>query len=725
MSTSAVFLHVAVPVKLYTLLDYLMPKEINPNQIQPGQRVVVPFRGKEKIGIIMGIEASSTLAIDKVKPILRVIDDDVLLPAQCLSLIQWASDYYQYPIGLCFQIALPKYWLTKKVLPDLAIRNWVLNPNKDITVHPRAKQQQRIIDFIKLKGQCSRTDLTTYEFSQSAFNALLQSNLLVAQRNRKAQKFQLKTQALALNHEQQICLDQFSTQSNLEPILLEGVTGSGKTEVFLQMTQKVIQQGHQVLILVPEIGLTPQTLKRFTDRFNCSVGLLHSNMTNKQRFEQWLKTLKGIDQIIIGTRSAIFTPFKSLGLIVVDEEHDLSYKQQDSLRYSARDLAIVKAKQHKIPLMLSSATPALESKHNANIGRYRHFTLTQRAGAASMPTIVIEDIRNKAMTAGLTQTTLESIHYHLQQHEQVLIFLNRRGFAAATICHHCGWSLTCNACDTNMTYYHGKQQSHCHQCGNVQSPPVCCPQCGSQHIEQNGVGTERIASALASLFPSTPLFQIDRDTTTNQQQMERTLANIASSNEAILIGTQMLAKGHHFPKVTLVVIVNTDSALMSADFRAKERFGQLLTQVIGRAGRGDIAGKAIIQTHYPQHEQLLQLIKNGYIIFSQTLLQERQQLHLPPFSFMALITLEAQQPQEAIDLLAALANKIRIQSLLLIGPFPAAIAKRAHYFRFQLILRSPERKLLRKSTLLARTIGHQLIAARHRFSIDIDPQDMA
>lgn len=492
------------------------------------------------------------------------------------------------------------------------------------------------------------------------------------------------------------------------------------------MIAKVLAQDKQALILVPEIGLTPQTITRFKKRFSCPMAIFHSNLTEAQRLHHWQQARTGVAKIIIGTRSALFTATASLGIIVIDEEHDLSYKQQDGLRYSARDLACMRAKIEDVPIILGSATPSLESLYNAQCQKYHHWRLTERAGNAKETDIAIIDIRKQALHEGIATPVLEEIQNTLARNEQALLFINRRGFAPSLICHDCGFVCQCSACDTRLTVHLQSSQLRCHHCGYSERLPMQCPECKSTQLIKAGIGTERLELALNTLFPETPIYRIDRDSTKQKDALRDMVTQIQHDKAGILIGTQMLAKGHHFANVTLVVILDADFSLASTDYRATERFGQLITQVAGRAGREQKPGRALIQSHYPEHPQLLRLTQWGYHRFAMDLLAARKIAHLPPFSYQALMRLEDKQAHIASNVLQSLKDTLIHQPCLCIGPMPASLQRRAHYYRYQLLIQSPTRAQLHQSIKHLIQMSQSLVKShRQRWSIDIDPQDMS
>jgi primosomal protein N' (replication factor Y) len=480
---------------------------------------------------------------------------------------------------------------------------------------------------------------------------------------------------------------------------------------------------------VPEIGLTPQTLSRFKARFRVPVLALHSGMTDRQRLDAWLWAREGSARILIGTRSAIFTPLSRPGLIIVDEEHDSSFKQQDGFRYHARDLAIFRANQLKIPVVLGSATPSLESLQNARSGRYQHLHLTRRAGNATPPVFKLLDIRQQTLDAGLSAALISQIRSHLDQGTQVLLFLNRRGFSPALICHDCGTPVDCTRCDARMTLHRQPPHLHCHHCDRQTPIPRSCAQCGSNQLRPAGSGTERVEDRLQVHFPDIPVLRVDRDSTQRKHALERIMQQVHQGEPCILVGTQMLAKGHHFPKVTLVAVLDADAGLFSADFRGMEKTAQLILQVAGRAGRADHPGEVVLQTLHAEHPMLNTLVHAGYEAFASEELRLRHAGYLPPFSHHALIRAEANRQGLAESFLISLRELAQQQQLLpqgvqCIGPFPAVMEKRAGLFRAQMLMQSPHRPALQHALpLLTGLMQAHPEARRVRWSIDVDPID--
>jgi primosomal protein N' (replication factor Y) len=509
--------------------------------------------------------------------------------------------------------------------------------------------------------------------------------------------------------------------------LLEGVTGSGKTEVYLQLIADQLRDSKQVLVLVPEIGLTPQLVARFQQRFTLPISVLHSGLNDAERWRAWQQAASGTARLIIGTRSAIFTPLKHPGLIVIDEEHDGSFKQQDGLRYSARDLAVWRAHQLAIPVLLGSATPSLESLYNVQQGRYRHLLLPERAGEACHPRMHLLDLRQQPMQDLLSKTLIDAIRHHLDRGGQTLLFLNRRGFAPVLLCHACGWVAACQRCDARLTLHQQQRELRCHHCGSQRRVDAFCPSCGSSELIAIGEGTQRIEQTLQTLFAQHTVLRIDRDSTRRKGALESALDEASSGRAKILLGTQMLAKGHHFPEVTLVAILDADQGLFSSDFRASERMAQLIIQVAGRAGRADRPGEVIIQTHHPDHPLLLQLVQQGYPAFARSALVERQQTGFPPFTSMALLRAEASRaelPRDFLEQARRLAETRPEPRVQLWGPVAAPMERRAGRYRAQLLIQSPQRNALQRFLDGWIPALESIRQVRQvRWSIDVDPID--
>lgn len=738
--TSQLIIQIALPTPLRRRFDYLPPSSTDGIDPAPGLRVSVPFGNRELIGVIVSLSDRSDLPINRLKRANRLIDEQPILPQQMLDLYQWCAHYYQHPLGDVFATALPT--LLRKGETDIRHKEivYLVTATGSAEAEQLLKRAPRQAEVMALAQQhpngIGEHALQTLGLHGSPLKSLLSKGFLVAQ-ELQAEPIEhqgeiLSEAPLSLNADQQRAVSEITgSLSGFSSSLLEGVTGSGKTEVYLHVIEQVLKAGRSALVLVPEIGLTPQTVARFKHRFNVPIALLHSGLADKQRAHDWLLAAEKEPRIIIGTRSSVFTPVHNLGVIIVDEEHDLSYKQQDGLRYSARDVAIMRAHQTDIPIILGSATPSLESIYNAQSGRYRHLRLAERAGGAVPPQFELIDIRSRPLQAGFSQPLISAISEQLSSGNQVLIFLNRRGFSPVLICHECGWNANCRRCDARLTLHLKPYQLRCHHCNGQQQVPPECPDCGHAELNPIGVGTERSEQEIASLFPDTDIFRIDRDTTRSRSAMQNLVDQIKTGQPCILIGTQMLAKGHHFPNVTLVAVLEADTGLFSSDFRGLERMGQLITQVAGRAGRGSKQGKVYIQTHQGDHPLLNQLITRGYSDFATQLLSERRQTQLPPYCHAVIIRAEAvneRTPFEFLNLVQQLADELiaaqQLKELEVLGPIPAVMYKRAGRYRAQLMLTCLQRKALhRLITPLCQQLENHGAARKVRWSVDVDPQE--
>ncbi|HET8711500.1 MAG TPA: primosomal protein N' [Spongiibacteraceae bacterium] len=728
---------VAVPSPLRQMFDYLPPPDAVPAILQPGVRLRVPFGRREMIGVLMTLASSSEVTSEQLRAATGVLDDKPVFSAALLELIQWASDYYQHPIGECVANALPVLLrkgedaVAREVHWRLSVAGLAL-PQGALK---RAPQQALVLAQLQQHGELSAAALKTKDISAATLRAMLDKGLVerfeaVATHGRQARE--VSSQAPTLTDEQRTAIDAIATSfGGFRCHLLEGVTGSGKTEVYLRLIEQALARGEQTLVLVPEIGLTPQTLARFQRRLATEVVALHSGLNDTERLQAWRSARGGRAGVLLGTRSAVFADFDSeagarLGLVIIDEEHDASYKQQDGFRYSARDIAIKRAAELRIPIVLGSATPSLETLHNALSGRYAHWRLHARAGGAAKPHIEIVDIRHAPMRDGLSPRVIELIGATLKRGEQALVFLNRRGFAPTLLCHDCGWIAQCPHCDTRLTVHASARQLRCHHCDYREPLVNACPSCKSPQLEFRGPGTERLEIALCELFRDTPVIRIDRDTTQRKHALRDKIAEIKQQQPCILVGTQMLAKGHHFPAVTLVVMVDIDGALFSADLRGPERMGQVLTQVAGRAGRAEKVGRVLVQTHYPDHEHILALVREGYHDFARKLLVERRLAGAPPFAYFAMLRADARTMADAEHVLAAIREHIGMLGVQLFGPLPAPLSRRAGMYRSQLLLAAPQRAALHRAVQAAVNFAEQLPAARRvRWSVDIDPVDFS
>lgn len=736
---SDLYLRLALPTPLRRLFDYRAPASVPVEHWQPGVRVRVPFGSRKVVGILLETRTDTDVPPGKIRDALELLDPQPLFDRPLLELIQWTASYYQHSLGDTFSWAMPA--LLRQGEPASVQKKLFYQAAADATPDdPRIKnaprQRQALEAVLQHRQGLAHEQLHNLGIQKSSIDALVEKGLLF-QEYRSLQTARsssiLAQPPLALNAEQQLAVDAAGKALNRHQVfLLAGVTGSGKTEVYLHLIQRVLEQGRQVLVLIPEINLGPQTINRFRQRFNVRVALLHSEVTDRERLNAWLAARDGLADIVIGTRSALFTPFKNLGLIVIDEEHDSSYKQQDSLRYHARDLALVRARRLGIAVVMGSATPSLESLHNAHSGRYGLLRLTRRAGSAQPPRFIRLDVRSLPLDSGISLPLQKAMEHTLAAGQQVLVFLNRRGFAPVLMCQDCGWMGDCHACDARLTLHQRYNELRCHHCGHIEPRPHACPKCQSLQLHPVGAGTERAEERLQILFPKIPVIRIDRDSTARKGALDAMLNHVQRGEPCILLGTQMLAKGHHFPAVTLVAILNADGGLFSADFRASERMAQLIVQVAGRAGRAEQPGKVIIQSHAADHPLLIQLTEEGYFAFAEQALNERRATQLPPYTQMALLRAEALNPQHADDflrdaasLVAQLGEPLQAGDVECLGPVAAPMERRGGRYRAQLLFISSQRGPLHRLLHGLCFNLEQLTSARQvRWSLDVDPVDL-
>ncbi len=726
MDSDAV-IQVGLPTPLRRLFDYRLPAASEYHHYPVGSRVLVPFGRSQRVGLILGQQpASGDFQLREAGPCL---DSEPLLPPAHLHWLRWAAAYYQYPEGDALWQALPvalRDGQSAERPPQLAIS--LLAASEPPVNLNRAKRQLALWHHLKLHGAQREQALRDAGFSRQHWQGLIERGLAQAQAQAAGVMAGSGDEPpLLLNAAQQQAVSAIAqAYGRFQPLLLEGVTGSGKTEVYLQALAPVLAAGQQVLVLVPEIGLTPQMVARFSRRFAVPLVLLHSGLSDGERLTAWQQARSGEARIIIGTRSALFTPLPQLGLIIVDEEHDASFKQQEGYRYHARDLAVARAKHEQLPIVLGSATPALESLANCAAGRYQLLKLDERA-AGKMVKPQLLDIRARPLRHGLAPETIDLMQRHLAADGQVLLFLNRRGYAPALLCHECGWVAPCQRCSRHPTVHLRQRLLHCHYCDSSQPLPRQCGNCGSPHLLPRGLGTEQLDEELEQLFPGIAKVRVDRDSTRRKGELDAVLEAIHQRRYQLLIGTQMLAKGHHFADVTLVVVLDADGALFAADFRATERLAQLLVQVAGRTGRAGRPGQVLVQTHHPQHPLLQQVIQRGYPAFAQAALAERQEAQLPPFAFWALLRAEAHDGAAALALLERARELLQpqVNDVTLLGPMPAPLERRAGRERYQLLLECQQRGPLHHALARLLVQLEQWPESRKaRWSLDIDPLDL-
>lgn len=726
-------LKISLPNTNRAHFDYLANSSFS-QEIPVGSRITVPFRNKQLIGIFTGYSTNSAIARNKLRAVTEVLDAKPPFSNEIIQLCQWAADYYHHPLGDVLHTAMPVLLRQGAALEFSQQEVWQLTHQGKLIESEqlkRAPKQQQALNLLKQHpGGLTTQVCQAHDVNRPTLQSLLAKELLVSTKQSVSVETINKTLEAehVLNDEQLVALQAITDkQDRFHCFLLDGITGSGKTEIYLQAIKQQLALGKQTLVLIPEIGLTPQLVDRFQRRFNETITCLHSGLNDRERLNAWLLAKTGKAKIVIGTRSAIFTPMPSLGMIIIDEEHDTSFKQYDTFRYSARDLAIVRSKLNNIPIILGSATPSLESLHNVYLEKYELLTLRQRAGDARPPKTNIIDLRSQKLNEGLSNQLIHAMQKHLQAGNQVLLFINRRGYAPVMLCHQCGWIADCKNCAAHLIVHRSPPYMQCHHCGSMRAVIKSCPDCENTNLVPIGIGTERLEINLQTLFPDTNIARIDRDNTRRKGAMNALLKDINSGKANILIGTQMLAKGHHFPNVTMVGILDADSGLFNCDFRAIERLGQLLTQVSGRAGRAEKTGEVFIQTHAPDHPLLSLLLDKGYCEFASHLMKERQQAYLPPFAFLALFRAQAKHKQQAEQLLEQvrqIAERCAV-GVNFLGPIAAPLEKKANQYRFQLLVQSANRQALQNGLAAVMTeIEKITVNSGVRWSLDVDPYDL-
>ena len=730
-------IQVAVPVPMRQVFDYLYGQSL-----VPGTRVLVPFGTRKLVGMVI---SNRKIPRDmKLKHIEEVLDSHPPMDPALLNLLQWASGYYHHPIGEVLNAALPNRLKRSRRLENpLAEDQYRVHPGVSLSEAeavlrgaPRQKAVFALIsknEWISMAGIRNHPDGPKNKSCTWLLSRLLDKRLIEKRTGMSGPDPDIRNVPdTRLTEEQQdianrisLCLGAFSSH------LLHGITGSGKTEVYIRLAKHCIEQGRQALVLVPEIALTPQIARRFTDHLGNGVCLFHSGMTDVHRYQTWWKARQGLATVILGTRSAIFTPLKCPGIIIVDEEHDGSFKQNDRFRYHARDLAIKRASLEKIPVLLGSATPSLESMKNVESGVHRIYKLQTRIGPAQLPRIELLDLKRLPRFEGLSPPLLEAVSQVLANQQQAILFINRRGFAPVARCRQCAWQAQCDRCDAFLTYHRQSNTFRCHHCGKIQGARSQCPKC-SKDIFHVGVGTQRIEKILRRQFPQANICRFDRDEISTQRKLEKTLEEIREGRFDIIVGTQLISKGHDFPGISLVGVVDPDQGLYNTDFRAPEYLFQQLTQVAGRAGRSKDPGQVFIQTSHPENPYLQMILNQDIDRFYAHCTSERRQTGLPPYGFIALWRAESKNELAGQQFLQSVRrlgmhwlSELRLGSVRIMDPVSSPMEKLAGQYRAQLLVQSRDRKSLHR--LLARWVRQVETAPqsrRVRWSIDIDPMDM-
>ena len=733
-TTPSYRIRVAVPVYLYDCFDYSLTAE-QYHQAEVGARVAVSFGRQNVVGVIVE-KLTDEKPLDlgfKLKAITELLDDSAILDAKVLSLLTWSAQYYQFPIGEVMHAALPSFLRQGKPY-NLLARMWKLIDDHAEDKLKRSEKQQDAYKILKLHPTGTSENILNLAGIETATLKALEkkkiTQCILEAQDFKPQAMTLAQMPLTPNDEQKRAIQNIlKARHSYHAFLLDGLTGSGKTEVYLQVMQEVLKQGKQVLVLVPEIGLTPQTVSRFQSRFHCHIALLHSGLNDSKRLQAWQSAQTGKASIVIGTRSAIYTPLPHLGLIVLDEEHDLSFKQQEGFRYHARDVALYRAHLENCPIILGSATPSIDSYALVEQGKMTRLELDQRAGVAVMPKMHVIDLKVAQKQNGISQQLIHEVQKRLDKKEQVLIFLNRRGYAPVLICESCGWQAKCPHCDANFTVHRQPYQHlHCHHCGTIHRMPEHCPQCQHSELKPIGLGTAKVEENLQELFPNFDVIRVDRDSTSRVGSWQKIYNKIQKSEPIILLGTQMLAKGHHFPYVTLVAILDIDSGLLSVDFRATERTAQLIIQVAGRAGRGEKKGEVYLQTLRPDHPLLNTLLESGYRSFAKQALKGRKAAWMPPYRYAALLRCESKDQELNQSFLQEHAQALRQaseNSIDIWGPIPAPMERKAGRYQAHMVLLSKDRARMHfYIRQWWQNVWHNKPHGM-KLSLDIDPQELS
>ncbi len=728
---------VALPVPLRNSFDYI--SEI---PIAAGLRVLVPFGKRSLVGVVVPGEPSAGKY--RLRQVGTVLDSMPVIAGSLMELVLWAADYYHHPVGEVIHSSLPGKLRAAVAAAEpgrtrFYSRNPQISGEMAAAILSRAPKQKQLFNCIPTQSAMSVDEIR--EISDrldrpnpsSLLKALVKRSLLLVQEeSEKPQSLETIPFTGVLNSQQQAAIDAIEQSlGQFRPHVLYGITGSGKTEVYLHITEKCLSRGQQALVLVPEISLTPQLVSRFSQRLGNRVYVVHSGMSDNQRYRAWWAANNAQPCVVLGTRSAIFTPLPNPGVIIVDEEHDMSYKQHEGFRYHARDLAIKRGSVDRIPVVLGSATPSMESMRNVSTEKYQLLRLEQRAGNALLPTIALVDLKTHPHRDGLTPQLLDALGQQLERKEQTILYINRRGFAPVAQCSSCAWQATCNRCDACLTFHKSSGQFKCHHCGRAVPALTACAQC-SAPLFYSGVGTQRIENALSLRFPDANICRFDRDNIVTLKQLGGALDEINSGNVDIIIGTQLISKGHDFPGVTLVGVINPDQGLYSADFRAPEHLYQQLVQVTGRAGRSNVPGKVIIQTAHPDHPYL-ELIQNHLFgQFYELCAEEREAVRLPPYGHLVLWRAESTAANAGLDFLqfvrnagVAFISEQALRNIHIMDPVTSPMEKLAGPYRAQLLVKSSSRKSLH--ALIApwlKRVENSTQSRKVRWSIDVDPMEL-
>ena len=732
MTDRAVIVRVAVPVPVAGGFDYLWTGPGDPPAA--GCRVQVPLGRGERVGVVLEQPEETRVAARKLKPVASTLDETPVVNAELLSTLAWCAEYYHHPIGEVVAQALPVLLRQGRALPSGLVAGWRLSDegraqDTDLIAR-RAPRQAQMLEALAVGSAVTEKALRENGIHRDAITRLADKGWIesvpISVHSSPLESTVCSAKPELTNDQHAVIEAIQRGGERFQAYLLQGVTGSGKTEVYLRLIESQLDRGRQSLLLVPEIGLTPQLIARLKDRFGTRLAIMHSNRTDSERLHAWHDAFKGDAKVIVGTRSAVFSPLPEAGLIIIDEEHDASYKQHEGFRYSARDLAVYRARRLNVPVLLASATPSLESFHNARRGRYERLEMPRRIGSAGAPAFRIIDLNRHVATRGISAPLIAAIERHLATDNQVLLFLNRRGFAPVLFCAECRTVEECRHCDSRLTIHASSGRLRCHHCGSQEPLSWACNSCGAERIAV-GEGTQRVNDELATLFPTARISRLDRDVATRPGVLTQVLADVETGQTQILVGTQMLTKGHDFPRVTMVGVLDADQGLLGADFRSNERLAQTLLQVAGRAGRRDQPGEVYIQTHYPAHPLLECLTERDYTAFAEIALEERLASQWPPYTHLIVWRAQASTRAPAHSFLRRVATAAKRTSgpVRILGPAAPSMERRGDKYRAQLLLHCDNRAALHTlvDDLLTKVRAWPE-SRRVRFSIDVDPLEL-
>ncbi len=726
------FARFAIALPLYRVFEYALPDE---QPVVAGTRYRLPFTSGTRTGVLLDSSKTSEFDPARIKPVQDRIDLQPVLDQHMLALARWMSDYYLQPLGEVVFLCLPGFLRGAREHVSTQVKCWLLESADTELIENLRRRSPRQFEICQAV-MAQPAGLTALEIKainpnwHPVVKALEQKQILrwewMASRSSPPTEVSLPD----LSAEQDRVLAEIEMRlQGFAVHLLDGITGSGKTEIYLRLIQSRLDAGKQVIYLVPEIGLTNQLIERVEQRFGSCFAISHSGLTELQRYQAWDRFRRAEVNIMLGTRSCLFSQCDNLGLVIIDEEHDPSYRQDDGIRYHARDVAIKRAQMLDIPILLGSATPSLESLKNRERDTYHHYRLDHRPTGFAPPRLELIDVRNSHLDFGCSTSTFARVEQHLAASGQVLIYLNRRGFAPIVMCHECGWQALCQHCDARLTLHQSLHSLLCHHCGFNQGLPETCPECGHNEVKHYGIGTEQLEQGLKQRYPQTPVLRIDRDVIASREALKSRLQQLQSGEPCILIGTQMIAKGHDYPAITLSVVLDADQALFSASYRAIERLVQTLFQVSGRSGRGDREGQAVVQTRFPEHPMMQALLREDYRAIAASLLQERQSFGFPPYARVVMFRADALELKAALQILekikAQLTSTRRFDAVVCVGPMPALMTRRIGRYRAQLCLMSQDFQVLRSVLKQAMPAIEEIPgSARCSWSIDVDAHDL-